>query len=381
MLLHTIRDISSHAGGFSLAAVRLSKGISELTGVGSVKLAASPGISPLWHGVSGRSNCEWIQLPESSIDRLGVLSGAIRRQVFPSKPCLIHDHGLWLPNNHVVAVETRRLGIPRIVSPHGMLEPWALQHKAWKKKLAWFLFQRRDLETAQVLHATAMSEALQLKELCPQVPIVVIPLGVDLPESKEAEIPSSGGFQVLFLSRIHPKKGLLNLIKAWKILELRHWNLAIAGSSDDGYRGVIEKKVEELELTGTVRFVGSVEGEEKWQLYKESDLFVLPTFSENFGFVVVEALACGIPTITTKGAPWSDLITHQCGWWIDIGISPLVEAMKEATSLSQARRREMGSRGRMLVASKYTWDRATEQMLDVYEWMLGRERKPVSLLD
>jgi glycosyltransferase involved in cell wall biosynthesis len=262
-----------------------------------------------------------------------------------------------------------------------MLEPWAWQYKAWKKRIAWYLFQYRDLQKTHVLHATAPSEAMNLREFFPKIPIVTIPLGVEFPPSLETSSSTSNQRTVLFLSRIHEKKGLLNLMEAWSRLNTESWKLIVAGPDEGGYRTVVEQKAIQLGIIDDIQFTGAVEGEAKWNLYREADLFVLPSFSENFGIVVAEALASSTPAIVTKGAPWSDLKSYQCGWWIDIGISPLVEALREAMAMSQAQRTEMGQRGRKLVESKYTWQRAAEQMLDVYEWMLGRKQKPVSIVD
>jgi glycosyltransferase involved in cell wall biosynthesis len=101
----------------------------------------------------------------------------------------------------------------------------------------------------------------------------------------------------------------------------------------------------------------------------------LPTFSENFGLVVAEALTYGVPGISTRGAPWADLQTHACGWWIETGVEPLVSALREAVALSDEERAAMGARGRVYVR-RFDWDRIAEQTLAVYRWMLGRGDRP-----
>jgi len=123
-------------------------------------------------------------------------------------------------------------------------------------------------------------------------------------------------------------------------------------------------------------YVGPVAGEAKWNLYRDADLFVLPSHSENFGLVVAEALACGVPVITTRGTPWEDLVTHRCGWWTEIGVEPLANALREALRLSDEERQHMGRRGRKLVEENYTWPAAAKKMVAVYRWMLGEGQKP-----
>jgi glycosyltransferase involved in cell wall biosynthesis len=115
-------------------------------------------------------------------------------------------------------------------------------------------------------------------------------------------------------------------------------------------------------------------------LYRSADLFVLPSHSENFGLVVAEALACGVPVITTRGTPWEDLVTHRCGWWTPVGVEGIASALKEATRFDDAIRNEMGCRGRALVESKYGWSAVAQQMMQTYRWMLGQRNRPECIL-
>lgn len=129
-------------------------------------------------------------------------------------------------------------------------------------------------------------------------------------------------------------------------------------------------------LGDQISFPGEAWGNQREEEYLKSDLFILPTHSENFGLVIAEALCRRIPVITTKGTPWKDLLTYQCGWWIDIGVEPLVDALREALALPHARLWEMGERGREMVRVKYSWDPIGETMADVYEWMVGARSRP-----
>ncbi|WP_103019789.1 glycosyltransferase [Salinibacter altiplanensis] len=297
-------------------------------------------------------------------------------QAAPSETVL-HDNGLWLPVNHVVAREAQRAEIPRVVSTHGMLEPWSVQHKALRKRVAWWLYQRRDLRRAEVLHATADAEARTLRSAGLDNPIVVAPNGVDLPPSPNEEVPDSDGPRVcLFLSRIHEVKGLPNLVEAWARLHPDKWKVVVAGPDEDGHEQEVRERVRAQGLTARFEFVGPVEGKEKKDLFRRADTFVLPTHSENFGIVVAEALSYGVPVITTKGAPWQDLVEHECGWWVEVGVEPLVAALEEATQLSPAERRAMGERGRELVRQKYTWSQVASTLAATYKWTLGRQKRP-----
>jgi len=251
-----------------------------------------------------------------------------------------------------------------------MLEPWALDHHRWRKKLAWHSFQRRILQHAALLHATADAEADQLRQLGLQSPIAVVPNGVPTPDIQKQASSDGSTRQALFLSRIHPKKGLLKLVDAWAEVRPADWRLVIAGPDEDGHRLIVEKRVEQHGIGDVVSFPGSIPDDEKWEWYRDSDLFVLPSYSENFGVVVAEALTSGIPAITTKGTPWQDLHAHDCGWWIDLSVDALAATLDEATSLPSDQRRAMGQRGRNLVEAKYSWKHVAEQMIQAYTWIL-----------
>src|SRR5262249_55839458 len=125
-----------------------------------------------------------------------------------------------------------------------------------------------------------------------------------------------------------------------------------------------------------VRFLGELWGEAKSRAFLESDLFILPSFSENFGLVIAEALAHGLPVITTQATPWQELREHSCGWWVEVGIEPLAQGLQAALATPIATLREMGRRGRSLVGDKYRWGPIGKSMLQVYEWMLSQRKKP-----
>jgi glycosyltransferase involved in cell wall biosynthesis len=297
-------------------------------------------------------------------------------QAQDSKAEIIHAHGLWQPTSLLSAVVAYRYGIPLVVTTRGMLEPWALNHHKWRKKLAWHVYQRRALASAQVSHATSTMEAENLRTLGFDQPIAVIPNGVPLPDQVKKQASPDGPRTALFLSRIHPKKGLPMLLDAWDEVRPEGWRLVLAGPSEDGHRAELEQQVQRLGLGNVVSFPGTIPDDEKWQHYRSADLFVLPTHSENFGIVVAEALASGVPVITTKGAPWQELETRDCGWWTEVSVGALGKALREAMALSDEERLAMGHRGRALVEERYSWQRIAEQMRNVYRWILGEATRP-----
>jgi glycosyltransferase involved in cell wall biosynthesis len=293
---------------------------------------------------------------------------------------LIHDNGLWLPMNHWVARESKRRGIPRIVSPRGMLEPWALNQKKWKKRSAWWIYQRRDLHSAAMLHATAESEFRQFKRLGLPCAVATIPNGVEMPEHRGrlSVVDCRHGEQrtALFLSRIHSKKGLPLLVDAWARVKPAGWRMVVAGPDENYHRTEVEALVKSAGLSGEWDFCGALEGEEKRGMYEKADLFILPTYSENFGIAVAEAMAHGLPVITTHGAPWKLLEEEQCGWWVSVSVDGIAAALDDATHRRPEELTAMGARGQVVVAERFSWDRIAGEFVECYRWILGERKRP-----
>jgi glycosyltransferase involved in cell wall biosynthesis len=303
---------------------------------------------------------------------------ALWAEVSQWAPVLFHDHGAWLPSNVAAAFVAWRADIPLVISTRGMLIPWALNHHRWKKHVAWWAYQKQVLRQADLFHVTSGEEAAMLRALGFEQPVAVIPNGVQLPPA--ASPKSEGGNRTaLFLSRIHPKKGLPMLIDAWASARPEGWNLELVGPSENGHREELKRITQRHGLDEAISFVGPVTDEEKWSYFHRADLFVLPTHSENFGIVVAEALASGTPVLTTTGAPWQELIDYRCGWWVSPNRAAIAEALQDAVSLSDAERYAMGDRGSTLVRERYSWENVGNQMLQAYHWLLDGGPPPACI--
>ena len=353
---------------------------------------------------------------------------------------IVHNHGLWMWPNAYAREAAVAAGKPLVISPRGMLEAWSLSRSKLRKAVAWRLFEKKNLQSAAMFHATAESEATSIRQtVLPlwrvargawreineikgtrgreqgtgdrgqgEVPIVVAPNGVDLPdmgrrpgrEEMEERFPELRGRRwVVFMSRLHPKKGIDVLLRAWsaherttgqrdhrttglKMEEGRSGGLVvqssrspvliIAGPDLVGYRKEVERMVREMGVEESVVLAGEMRGVEKDALMANADVFVLPSYSENFGIVVAEAMAWGRPVITTTGTPWKEVADVGAGWWVKPEADTVAEALQDALNKSGAELDSMGDKGRKLVDERYGWSVPAVSLVEAYEKLLGR---------
>ena len=308
-------------------------------------------------------------------------------------PFVVHDNGLWLPHNHRIALICRKRRIPRIISLRGMLEPWALQHKKLKKAVAWRLYQRRDIQSAAALHATSELERTNYERLELDNPAYVIPNGVETLEREVIEAawrkkiarPPGCNKRAVFLGRLYPVKGLPLLLKAWARVRPAGWVLEIAGPDEAGHLAELKTLASEMSIADAVSFVGEVRNAAKSDLLLNADLFVLPSYQESFGLAAAEALAHGIPTITTTGTPWGRLPENGAGWSVAPTVEGIEHALREAISLGENHTSRWGSRPTSL-SMKNSAGRELPQnfLISTLGWMLsppaislaGRRKRP-----
>lgn len=364
-VVHFIGSIDQEAGG---TATYLQLLASELKLFTKIVIVTNKSPNPI--------DIEGVEIKFFDLGILNFLSliNQFKKFFKIEKPDLIHINGIWTPQNYLFQNVAQKIGIKVLLSPHGMLEPYILNRNSLKKKVALFLYQRQAIITADFLLATANSELLNFRKLGFTRPAGVVPNGLSIAGiEKKKLIPSEGShLKILFLSRIHPKKGIELLIEAMYRLKDQKIRLVIAGAGNADYMEELRQLTIKRKVENKIVFVGGVYDKDKWELYAQADLFVLPTYSENFGLVVIEALAAGIPVITTKGTPWQELETFKCGWWIDMSIGALAKAILEAKNKSSVELHKMGERGRNLVIEKYDSKVIAKEMFGIYNNILNR---------
>jgi glycosyltransferase involved in cell wall biosynthesis len=291
-------------------------------------------------------------------------------------PDILHDHGIWLRANNLSARVSRDRSLTRVISPRGMLEPWCLNHHRFRKRVAWKLYQHHDLKSASAFHATSDEEAQNIRSLGFEQPVIQLPNGVSMPLGAESISSKPGGRrEVLFLSRIHPKKGLINLLEAWRRTAAPGWQLRIAGPADAVHLDQLKRFVDSAKLNRSVCFQDSIGESEKWDALHEASIVVLPSFSENFGIVVAEALAVGTPVITTTGTPWTKVREHRCGWYVEPTVDGIADGLAEAMATGATEFAEMGQRGVRWMEEEFGWPDIGRRMVTAYQELLGRQRE------
>ena len=373
-ILSFISSLDLNGGGPSRSVPMLVKGLAEL-GV-DVTLMTIRSKNMNIHALEGTT--AKLKVLEPSFSRK-----EIAQYLKSEKFNLIQIQSMWDWPYHKVMVEARKLGIPYIVTPRGMLDPWSLAHKKWKKKLAWWLYQRNDVQKSVCVFTTAKMEADHISNLGITTSRAVIPNGIETdsyPCKTSVDIVKK---QVLYLSRVHMQKGVELLIDAWKRIhsDFADWQLHIVGNGEAEYIHGLENKVKSLGVKDSIKILPPMFGEAKINVYQESALFCLPSYSESFGMVIAEAMSCGTPVITTTNCPWNILNDTKTGWCIDLSVDNLERAIREALTMVPAELYDMGQRASRLVYDNFDYRSVARKTLRLYEWLLGGGEKPEFIYD
>ena len=383
-VLSFITSLSLEAGGPSRSVPQLARGLAEL-GVDITIMTYHTNDMNI-HALEG-SNVV-LKVLDNSVS-IKKLEKFIQNERFD----IIQLQSIWDLKYHWIAHIARKYDIPYIITPRGMLEPWSLSQKRLKKKLAMLLYQNKDLQNSACIFTTAESEAQHIVDLGITVPVSVIPNGIDTSGYPCRTDCTMVKKQILFLSRIHVKKGLELLIDAYPRLKdsFPQWRLLIVGNGDTLYVDSLRNKVSQLGLGDVIEILPPVFGEDKVKLYQESALFCLPSYSENFGMVIAEAMSCGVPSITTNATPWQLLNGDETtmgaivddlgkekktGWCIDLNVDNLEHTLREAMSMDFKSLYNMGQRASQLINANFHYLSVAEKTKSLYEWILTRGSKP-----
>jgi glycosyltransferase involved in cell wall biosynthesis len=358
-VIHYIQSVDKSGGGTTEYMRLLSSVLKN-----NISLRIATGFSEYPITIEGVP----VEFFKSSPFRWFALLNEYRIYLENEKPDIVHINGIWSPQNWGFQKVAQELKIKVVLSPHGMLEPWIVKHNPMKKMIALLLFQKKAINRVNHIHTTAQIEKESIRNLGFKNPITIIPNGIDLSEIARVK-NSYGNKKMIFLSRIHPKKGIELLLEAWRSSNTKGWSLEIAGNGEANYIQSLVLNAKDLD---NVEFVGPKYGEDKWNFLRSADVMVLPTHSENFGIVIAEALAVGVPVITTTGTPWQDLENYNCGWWIELSVINLKSTLLKVFNTPIYSLEKMGISGQKLVKDKYDIKAIEKSMVELYNNILKR---------
>jgi glycosyltransferase involved in cell wall biosynthesis len=377
--LHVLSHIDPVYGGLSAVVPRLADQLTAQEGIGtSIAAFCGPEETGDAHKQQKRALSIWPMGRYAWLTQTE-LKNRFRSRVAASKG--VHIHGIWESSTLQAASAARRAGIPYILSAHGMLERWALANKRVKKLLYAGLFEHRNVEGAACLHALTQAEAEDYRRFGCKGPIAVIPNGVDAPSGADAELflrefPVARGKQiVLFLGRIHFKKGVDLLVQAWKTAAQAHPEalLVLAGPDSEGTLAGVEETISRLQLTHRVLVTGMLRSEMKWSALAAADYFVLPSYSEGLSVAALEALSMGVPLILSEQCNLPRVAQAGAGWQVRTDVAELAKVIDIALQSTPEVRRDMSQRARMLAEREFGWASVTERMAQLYRWVNGGE--------
>jgi len=286
---------------------------------------------------------------------------------------VIHGHGFYVGTNWALGRAARQLGKPLVYHVHGIFEPWILARSRWKKRLVHWLFEDANMRHAALWRALTNKEADQIRQQGMNAPIIVCPNGINLdtfdkvPALRSNLAGRKQKRSLLFLARLHPKKGLGLLLPAWAAVpkELRKdWQLMIAGPDELNHRTEMEALASQLDISGELQFIGPVSGEPKLQALAEADAFVLPSHSEGFSVAILEAMACQLPVLATHACNFPDLAKIGGGWCVDVSSEAIRQGLLAIFKASEIELKERGATARKLVEQSFTWPKIAKHITD-----------------
>jgi glycosyltransferase involved in cell wall biosynthesis len=307
---------------------------------------------------------------------------------------IVHLHSLWQFPTFAAARACWSQRRPYVVLLNGMLDRYSVRQRSrWIKRLYWILREGRIEGRAAGIHCLNRAEIRKAVPWIRDMPKFIMPNGID--EAQLAALPPKGAFRaahpefaarplVLFLSRLHPKKGLDRLLPAWKALanRLPDARLLIAGTGDAEYEASLKKQTADAGLADQVVFLGQLVGRQKWETLVDADVFVLPSHQEGFSMAITEALAAGCPPVVTEECNFDELAPPApqppCGVIIDKGDMPAFVSAVETLLHNPAQRQSLAAAGRQLIASRFTWQKVAHDLEQVYRQILAGEKLPAN---
>lgn len=383
-VLQTIGGFSARCGGTSTCTYDL---LSAVHGI-----HPEPYVDLLTPNVTDSDDClmgigeEWIKTVPNDYRTPLSLSKNMSRFLGNSDYDIYHTNGMWMHINHSTCAIAREKRKPYIITPHGMLYPEALARSSWKKwpmRKIWF---ERDILNASCIHATCDKEMENIRLLGYKGPIAVIGNPVAVPDFIEdlfvRKHKNSVPFHnIAYLGRLHPIKKVENILRGASLSARKDIDIYIIGKGESNYEEYLKEETNRLHLNDRVKFLGFLNGFDKYAQLAMTDILLVPSDMENFGMIIPEAMIVGTPVMASLGTPWEALNMERCGWWRDNSPESIATVIDELYSMNNEERLMMGKRGRDYILRTFASEIVAKQMLELYKWIAGESGKPEFVYD
>lgn len=371
-VIQVVPGISAESSGPSYSVPGLCRGLQDAGCEVSLHFTGERPRRELGCQVEAYGFSKW---PHPHLRRSPQMRQALKKACAEAE--IIHNNSLWQYPNVYPAEAKRGTQCKLVMAPRGTMAEWSLKHHWLQKKIFGWYAQYAAMRATDMWHATCRKEYEEIRAAGYNQPVAIVPIGMDLPtiERKNAG-ESKEKRRLVFFGRIHKVKAVDTLILAWGQLadRFKDWELVIAGP-DGGVKEDLEALTAERKVP-RVTWTGELNGPAKYEFLAQADLYVLPSYTENFGVTVAEALACGTPVIASQGTPWEGLAASQAGWWIPCGTEPLKAQLEQALALAPEELAKIGRNGREWIKRDFAWEGIGRKMKLAYEWLLGKGDKP-----
>jgi glycosyltransferase involved in cell wall biosynthesis len=354
VVIHIVPDGDLTSGGVAYASIRLAHEQARSgVFVNIFEIDSSRRVNASWW--CNRVNYFDFRANQNFFQKLMFL----RKFIYLNNP-IIHFHGLWFPKYFPYILLAYFMKSPCIISPHGSLEPGALRQKFLKKYFARKIYFDHIVSRATALWACSEKEQSNLRREFPKVHVDIVSIGVDVPILKTEVLDNSKNQDdrikiILVISRLNPGKGLVNLINAWGKIQDERWRIIIAGPDENNYRSIVQLEIDKLNLNKFISLIGYINPQERDNLYRQADIFALPSLSENFGIVVAEAMSYGIPVLTTNETPWTKVGLQRGCLCVGVSSSEISKGLKVLMDLSKEEKDCINKSARLFIAQNFTW--------------------------
>lgn len=327
----------------------------------------------------------WNPIPVELYDKTNSFyySKEVGESLLNSGADILHVHGLWRYPHAFITTWKKKVKKPVVVTPHGMLDPYILKNQGILKRIVGhFLFAGTAFKNIDCYHALNLSELEAIRKDGHNQPVAIIPNGINLPDENLHFEKNDKNKHLLFLGRLHPKKGVDMLIKAVGELKndspelLEGWVIDVVGWAQENFEQTLRNLVKKYQLEDIIKFHGGLFGEEKQRAYAIADAYILPSHGEGLPMTVLEAWSWETPVIMTLLCNIPEGFDYEAAIKIDNTTESVKEGLIKLFSMTDSERKLMGRNGRKLVEDQFTWDQSAMKMEELYEWMLGRGAKP-----